>query len=711
MKRIRTLLIFVTVLCLFCISGCAKENAPKADKQLTVTLLNGEHYTVIGENKKTVQKGGSAEFSINLEREYYVSNTHGDDCTYTYERNANSGLTHTVIFNNIQYKSTVRLETVKRDAVDFSVLGTNETGIVTVDSALGSIDDRTFFEGDILGICANPTEGYRFLCWSVGDYLNEGGSFYSYDAELVVTVSDKIKDLYANFKSTLNSANTLIYRFDNGVEIEQDCTQMLSHHPRANTFTAVDIRDMGIDCDSRMLVGWATENGEHIGLGSRVETSPVTSTLLVPVWKSYTPYRLFEVSEQGGILSYTDEGAEEVVLPRKIGDQVITSISEEAFNGCTARSIYLPDTISEIKNNAFRNCFNLTDFYMSDNVYTVNDSAFTGCRNLTTLHLNAFLRPKFAYESEMGITDLYDAIARGSSKPVSRFVVLGGSSVQYGYSVTEIKKLLATIEDGEKYEVYNLGWNADYCGLAQFQIISSCLHDGDIFLHAPEHYSGALCGYLAVSPYTGEKAVALTDGASPYVFRLCESNWDLFTHVKVNDYSNVFSMFQTFNRKRADRADGSYSDYYNYTPDGSLGLHQFGGTTAPEGGEDISYGAGARLHDWEETLTYTKRLIWSKVKKGVKTFITFPPVNELNLLETYKTQENVENAATNYTQQIKEVASGTTATVLLSQNDTIYAAEHFYGHDYHLGAPFCNTHTGTVLSALIQTLALRGALL
>ena len=67
-----------------------------------------------------------------------------------------------------------------------------------------------------------------------------------------------------------------------------------------------------------------------------------------------------------------------------IGNSV-TSIEDEAFSGCTQlTNINLPDSVTEIGNWAFANCASLTRVTIPDNVTEIGNYTFFGCSSLTT---------------------------------------------------------------------------------------------------------------------------------------------------------------------------------------------------------------------------------------------------------------------------------------------------------------------------------------
>lgn len=226
------------LLCCALLTACGDDVILNADKRITVTLINGEHYSVMGENKLTVERGEKAVFKVTLERGYKIVGAYGDDCDISDD----TAFEQTVTFASVLYKTTVRLETAEMSSVPFAIENNKQQGEVLVSSALGQIEDGVYYAEDILTATATPKENFRFVCWSENNYLSDGGEFFDYSATIELNDFESIDRLYANFKSIVDTGNTIIYRMPDGREIEQDVTQLLAHHVRVNTYTAVDLR-------------------------------------------------------------------------------------------------------------------------------------------------------------------------------------------------------------------------------------------------------------------------------------------------------------------------------------------------------------------------------------------------------------------------------------------------------------------------------------
>ena len=77
------------------------------------------------------------------------------------------------------------------------------------------------------------------------------------------------------------------------------------------------------------------------------------------------------------LTQYSGE-AESVVIPSEVDGMTVTVIGEDAFvNHEELKSVVIPDTVVEIRNQAFFNCWNLDNVVMSKNIEVIGEYAFS----------------------------------------------------------------------------------------------------------------------------------------------------------------------------------------------------------------------------------------------------------------------------------------------------------------------------------------------
>ena len=99
----------------------------------------------------------------------------------------------------------------------------------------------------------------------------------------------------------------------------------------------------------------------------------------------------FTTSDDGStITGLTDAGKTqtELVIPYKIDDVEITSISDGAFSDCTSlTSINIPNSVTGIGYGAFYKCTSLTSINIPNSVTSISDDTFSHCTSLSSINI------------------------------------------------------------------------------------------------------------------------------------------------------------------------------------------------------------------------------------------------------------------------------------------------------------------------------------
>ena len=119
-------------------------------------------------------------------------------------------------------------------------------------------------------------------------------------------------------------------------------------------------------------------------VSQEVSTDPVTE-----ITEESTPMaEAVMLTAEDFVVSILDDGtvmltqysgdAENVEIPSEVNGKTVTVIGEDAFmNHDELKSVIIPDTVVEIRDNAFLNCFNLTEATMSQNIERIGADVFS----------------------------------------------------------------------------------------------------------------------------------------------------------------------------------------------------------------------------------------------------------------------------------------------------------------------------------------------
>ncbi len=444
-------------------------------------------------------------------------------------------------------------------------------------------------------------DGFTFDGWSQDKAISNGGSVASTARTYNISASKDVT-VWANY-----SAN-IIYD-PNGGKVKsggetynQKYSVVWFRCP--NTLTSKDyfVRD------GYTLVEYNTKadgTGTAVGLGSRAVIPAEGNLTLYCIWEKQASESDFTTKADGKGVSITKYNGTEtnVVIPETIGGKAVVSIASGAFKGSSVERVVLNKNITKVADGAFENCKKLDTFVMFDSIMNISSKSFTGT-TIKNLRVNAALDLYNLWTVSM-INVKFDSFLYAASQQKDIFAIYGGSGAYYGFDCAAIDEAL-----GGKYEVINLGVNANLSAAIMFEYMSNFLGENDTVLWAPEagswmfgdtSFSNRTWGFLA-------------------------AYYDIFRYVDISKYSRVFDYYSSFASDHASRQQSfeAFSTGCNHHGDAcDEREHQ----DRMNDGYSNSYNSQAKAVT-NETYSYIDGIFAKMSENGVKFYYTFAAMDE-----------------------------------------------------------------------------------
>lgn len=108
-----------------------------------------------------------------------------------------------------------------------------------------------------------------------------------------------------------------------------------------------------------------------------------------------------------------------IVIPSVLGEAQVTSLYKSAFSGCTAVSITVPESITQIGEKAFAGCSNLVELNLKQNVESIGAEAFCDCISVEKITIGGACREigESAFYGCLSLTEI--AIGEGEGGDLS----------------------------------------------------------------------------------------------------------------------------------------------------------------------------------------------------------------------------------------------------------------------------------------------------
>lgn len=644
MKRMSEMLAAFAFFVFPCIlfSGCAETiTAP-----VSVMVAEGEGYRVLGENPQRVLPGETVHFELELEDGWSLVGEDGRICE-------DAVITAEHVLYPVTIVPDVR-EHVRYYQLQFCdpmLLGT-----ISSTAAPGAV-----IEGSRVQVSATPKEGYRFVGWTGEDKKD-------------------VRSTDSTYTFTIDSDTVLYARYESESDVESVPTALLVYHANGGVCTLSDAEngiyyeDIAVDqyklpnCMADLgqfvregyhLVEYNTQpdgSGDGYSLGSRIildtGLTHEDSAVLYCIWKKETEASAFQWKEENGEITITGYTGthEELIIPAYIEGKPVTKINKNAFCDCSFETFSIPTTMRTIQARAFADCTKMVTMYFPDTVENVNDNSFWHCsESWKHFYLNAAMAPRYTPEMVTKV----EAII--TTQDQNRLVVLSGSSSLHGLDSEQLSEAL-----DDRYYVVNHGTNAGVTATVYMEMYQYFLHEGDVFVQAPE-YSNEQLGSTAVSWKT---------------YRELESFYNVFRYLDASRYT-FFNGFQEHQKTRLPMAATSYNTR-NRT------LTEHGDLISGEARKklnspnytsnfNISYAIGVPNKAFADALNTCHDALRAA---GCTVYVSFAPHNYNGLTAQARTLSTREA----YTRYMRSMLD---SPVISNLSDFTLAGEYIYDSDWH----------------------------
>ena len=586
------LLLLSTLIFGACNKQVPPDNSPDGEESYRVTLVTSAGASVQGTNPVNVKEGKEAKFTVKLDSTcvFRSAKANGKDVG-RYDFN-------TGVFSVGNVTSDMRIEFTVEDVGYDTTVGYSFY-------LRGTSSDRASHSNAIhqAGTRITVTAGLEtstFIGWSMGGALEEGKNPISTDRVYTFDLTENTT-LYANYAdynvycynanggkinaSSRNVASTLYYQATAVGDILTVAVKesYLNRVPAASTFWD----DGSFTREGYVLKEYNTEpdgSGEGYSLGSKFPLN-LESKVLSCIWEKETAHSDFEYEdytfarpasisaanapdwhENGVIITKYKGDSETVTVPEKLGGKYVIAIGEGAFTHKKLETLVMGRMMLKIEDGAFVGCDKLTTIHYPDGIYSISNEALDAASytSFKNFYVNATIAPRCS-GTDAAFAMKFARLLANSDK--NRVIVIAGSSTYEGLSSEYLEALLS-----REYCVVNFGTTRTTHGFIYLEAMQHYAHEGDIVLYAPENSA-----YMMGEPTLYYKTL-----------RDMEGMYNIFRHVDISNYENVFGAFCDFNRgltveegadfawtARYERAPGTYEQIMNASAMNEFGEYQY----------------------------------------------------------------------------------------------------------------------------------------
>ncbi len=246
----------------------------------------------------------------------------------------------------------------------------------------------------------------------------------------------------------------------------------------------------------------------------------------------------------GVIITEYKGNADTLIIPEYLEGKPVIAIRSGAVSNKKFTTLYLSRTLQEVQDGAFSGCSSLKTLYFPGGIWNMGNDAFDAAtyKNWTKFYVYASIAPRYSTAEAGAFGIRLSRII--STADENRLVAIAGSSMYQSLGSAYLEALL-----DYDYAVINFGTIRMTHGPLYMEAMQHYLGDGDIVLFAPEN-SIYMMG---------------DNGLRTSTIRDMECMYELFQHVDISKYTNVFGAFRDQNQENSyKRAPGFYDNVAGY---------------------------------------------------------------------------------------------------------------------------------------------------
>lgn len=618
------------------------------DIKVMISVSEDSPFRVTTENPVSIRPGEDVVFGVEISEGYKLSIDEG----MIYDAEAK-----TVTILGTKFPTNVRLNVVQKESFPFSAYCELSKGSMVTSVKPGF----KYEEGTRITVSTTPKGDNMFVCYTLGDYLKNGGAPVAYSSTYEFEISETTI-LYANYAT--EGAKMLLYNANGGKVAGSDSEVICTEEVMEFYLCPNTLPEKGyFERDGYILYGYNTEpdgSGTYYGCGWNVIMEEGEDLLtLYAQWIKETPQTDFgfkSATDADGkkyaILNQYNGDDETVVIPLDLGGIEVRAIDAGTFANKNVKTVYLNRNIQTITDGAFKGCTELETIYIYDDVRKMTDAAFTGCTNLKTAYVLACVNPKYNYAGDSGSGAFSVKFERLITTKGPKIVLVSGSSSTWGLNTPRLLELI-----GDDYAFVNYGTNAYASSTFYLQIISHFVDKDDIVLLAPE-------------PVPTQLGASNVSGGA--LWRIMESCYDAIQYVDISSVTGLWSDFATNNTKRSKMADCGYSTHSESVSSYGELIAYKAGTTNGKYSEKADVFNPDRIT--EENMARLNVPLDAIAAKGAKVWVTFSPYN----IECLKPNSEKASVQKSYEDKLASLIHGELISTIA---ENLFAGELFSGGD------------------------------